>query len=189
MSAAELTRLRVAQAARTPVTIEQIREMLRADEAAENAGEERVAGIVDDWIDAGLLRAVGEDPVLYVQVPIFRDDISRRIAGHLLRPRTLLSLERELSRDVMMPNLREHGLRPLVGELAEAGLVASLGEVEDVDGLVDTIEEDDGVIDLHPSSAKLLRDRLGHERHSWEFEAGEFFVLTRKGLDALQVVA
>lgn len=188
MTAAELTRLRVAQAARTPVTIDRIRELLRSDEAAENAGAERVAGIVEEWTDLGLLKAVGEDPVLYVQVAVFQDDISRRIAGHLLRPRTLLSLERELASDVMMPNLREHGLKPLVGELIDDGLVKALVKVHNVHELADAIAADDDVIDLHPSSEKALIDRLSHERRSWEFEAGDFYVLTRKGLDALQVI-
>lgn len=194
MNAAALTRLRVAQATRTPVSAEQIREMLRVDEAAENAGEQRVETLLQEWIDLGVVREVGEDPVLYVLMPVFRDDLARRIAGHLLRPRTLLSLEREVATDTLLPNLREHGLEPLVRDLVEAGLVVELEGVEDADTLVDEVDDRDDTIDLHPDARKILQEQLsatdpvsGVLRRGWEFEAGSFFVLSRKGLDALQV--
>lgn len=187
MNAVELTRLRVAQAARAPVTIEEIQTALRDDTAAENAGRERTERLVDEWVDAGVLRAVGDDPVRYVQVPVFRDEIARRLTAHLLRPRTLLSLERELSRDQMLPNLREHDLAPMVDELVDAGLVIALDDVKDSVELADAVDSHDDAIDLHPSSRVILEERLAHPDRSWEFEAGSFFVLSRKGLDALQV--
>lgn len=187
MNATELTRLRVAQAARTPVSVDQIREMLRADEAAENAGQERVERLVAEWVDLGVLKALGDDPVLYVQVPVFRDELARRLTAHLLRPRTLLSLEREFARDKMLPNLREHDLGPMVDELVVDGLVVALDDVTDSTELVDAVDSNDEAIDLHPSSRTVLEGRLAYPERSWEFEAGTFFVLSRKGLDALQV--
>lgn len=197
MASAETTRLRVAQAARIPVTAEQVAGQLATDEAAVNLSPAKVTEAMAEWIKLGIveeLPAASEDaPVRYVHSPVWTTELHRRIAGHLLRPRGLASLQAETRSDPQVGSFDLDTLAQYVGVLEKQGLVKNIGTQEDSTELADRIDDDDDVIDLHPSSRKILVQRLaatdpvtGNLLRGWELE-GDFFVLTRKGLDALQV--
>lgn len=197
MASAEITRLRVAQATRIPVTAEQVAEQLATDELALDLSPVKVADAMAEWVDLGIveeLPAASEDaPVRYVQAHVWTTELHRRIAGHLLRPRGLASLQAECRSDPQVGSFDLDTLGQYVGVLEGQGLVKNIGTPEDSTDLADRIDDDDDVIDLHPSSRKILVQRLavtdpvtGKLLRGWELE-DDLFVLTRKGLDALQV--
>jgi hypothetical protein len=183
---AELTRLRVAQAARVPVTAERVVELLAGDEDASSLSIEQVESAFDDWIEEGLVEALPGKPKRYVQAAVWVTELHRRIAGHLLRPRNLQSLQAECRSDPYVGSFDLDTLGQYVDVLANADLVKSVGEHADSESLADAVDGDPEVIDLHPDSRKALIERLASPVRAWQLE-GAVFVLTRKGLDALQV--
>lgn len=190
MASAERTRLRVAQAARIPVTAARISELLSEDEEAHNLSVAKVEEALAEWIDEGIVEKLpaAEDggEARYVHRQVWTTELHRRIAGHLLRPRNLASLQAECRADEFIGSFDLDTLQQYLDVILNAGIVKTVGEHADSKSLADAVDNDADTIDLHPSSRSVLIERLDHPRRAWQLE-GPIYVLTHKGLDALQV--
>lgn len=192
MNDSEVARLRVAQATREPRTAATIEELLDADEAVASLTVPEVEDTLEEWVAAGVVERIegeGEDePARYVLTAwrLFPTDLDRRVAANLSQPRNLEGLQALLRSDPLVGSLSLASLARRLGELADRGLVKMIGEHPDPGDLVEAVQGDDDVIDLHADKAKALAARLAKPARAWQL-AGEQWVMTRAALDALRV--
>lgn len=195
--APDLTKMRVAQAARVPVAPAQVVAALEADEAAKNLTAGKVEEILKEWEERGVLESFGEEEVRYVHASLFQTDIDRRIVAALGRPRTVESLQAELRRDPLVGPIPVRDLGKMLKRLAEKRLVRNLGQAKDGKDLAAAVKEDGEVPDLHPESAEILAERLvdpstipvtdARRGRSWQLDGDQWY-MTTLARDALQVI-
>lgn len=115
---------------------------------------------------------------------IFASDEHRRLAGNLAQPRSIQSLNVEAFKDPHLPLGGEADIVEVLKDLEAEGYVKNVGVHEDAKALVDAVQDDEEAVSLHQSKAKALRERASARPN--EYLQGEQWVLTERGLEALQ---
>lgn len=187
----DLTRLRVAQAARVPVTAEMVARQLDPDEAAHSWSAEEVEPVLGELVEEGLLEALpGSNgaPARYVQRALFEGDVGRRIVSVLAAPRNVAAIQHELRGDPQVGELPREYIEQVLERARRAGLVECLGVFDDAGELAATAREDEATAPLKADQAKALAARLAHPTRAWRM-AGEQWQLTVFGRTALQAIA
>ena len=117
----------------------------------------------------------------------FASDQHRHIAGHLLQPRTIWLLQRELLSDPAV-NMPEAGVLDILGELEDDGLVVRFGDqYSEAQDLVDEINGDAQAITLPEEQAEIYVNRVHSrpDRQAMYLGTGEQWILAEAGLDLL----
>lgn len=185
MPSAELSRLRVAQAARVPVSVERIVDLLEGDEAAENLSAAEVEDHLDEWVKEGVIERLPGGR--YVHAALFANDMERRVVANLeQRPRTVNVLQEVLRRDDNVGNVPTDALEDTLASLEQRGLVVNMGEYEDPAELVDAITDHAEASTMHPESQAIVAERLAHKARKWQLK-GSQWIITERALDALKV--
>lgn len=187
----DLTRLRVAQAARMPVTAGMVARQLDTDEAAHDLTGKDAEKLLADLTTEGLLEVLpGSEnaPVRYVQRALFEGDVGRRIVSVLAAPRNVAAIQHELRGDPQVGELPREYIEQVLERAAGQGLVRCLGEFDDAGELAATAREHEATAPLKAEQAKALAARLAHPTRAWRM-AGEQWQLTVFGRMALQAIA
>ena len=117
----------------------------------------------------------------------FASDQHRHIAGHLLQPRTIYLLQRELFTDPTV-NMPEEGVLAILGELESDGLVVRFsGNYTEAQDLVDEINGDAQAITLPDEQAEIYVNRVHArpDRQQMYLGTGDQWVLAEAGLELL----
>jgi hypothetical protein len=198
----DLTRIRVAQAARVPVTAAMVAAQLAPDEAAHSWNADAVHLALSDLVDEGLLEVLPGEPKRFVQRALFEGDAGRRIVAQTAIPRNVEEIRAELRGDRSVGDLPGEYISQVLERAADAGLVVLLGSFEEPQAqgesedeaqarnaaaLADAARGHEETVALQAQQTQWLASRLSHSSRAWRL-AGEQWMLTNFGKLALQVI-